>query len=48
VEGGELFHYVAEKGYLNEEQAAHFVRQILEALEHMHSQHIAHLDLKVR
>jgi hypothetical protein len=26
----------------------HFIRQILEALEHMHNLHIAHLDLKVR
>ncbi|XP_069694753.1 death-associated protein kinase 1-like isoform X2 [Periplaneta americana] len=46
VEGGELFHFVAEREYLSEEQAAQFVRQILEALGHMHSHHIAHLDLK--
>ncbi|KAL1139815.1 hypothetical protein AAG570_006792 [Ranatra chinensis] len=46
VTGGELFHYVSQQGRLTEAQSVHIVRQICEAVSHMHSQNIAHLDLK--
>ncbi|XP_068081595.1 death-associated protein kinase 1 [Anabrus simplex] len=46
IEGGELFHYVSAKERLDEAEAAHFIRQILEALQHMHNNNVAHLDLK--
>ncbi|KAG8318760.1 Death-associated protein kinase 1 [Homalodisca vitripennis] len=45
--GGELFDFVVEHKQLSESQTVHIIRQILEAVQHMHSQHIAHLDLKV-
>jgi Serine/threonine protein kinase len=47
VEGGELFQLVNEREWLSEDLAVRFIKQILDALEHMHNLHIAHLDLKV-
>ncbi|XP_054286268.1 death-associated protein kinase 1-like [Macrosteles quadrilineatus] len=46
VSGGELFDFVTEHQHLSESQTIHITRQILEAVQHMHSLHIAHLDLK--
>ncbi|CAF3753055.1 unnamed protein product [Adineta steineri] len=46
VSAGELFHYIAEKDALNEEEAAKFILQILEGVRHMHEKNIVHLDLK--
>lgn len=45
-EGGELFDRVASQGVLTERVAAHFFRQIVSVVAHMHSLHIAHRDLK--
>lgn len=45
-EGGELFDRVARQGVLTERVAAHFFRQIVSVVAHMHSLHIAHRDLK--
>ncbi len=47
VGAGELFHYIAEKDALNEEEAAKFILQILDGVNHMHEKNIVHLDLKV-
>ncbi|KAJ8673986.1 hypothetical protein QAD02_005248 [Eretmocerus hayati] len=40
--GGELFHWMPS----NEAEAAHVVGQVLKALSHLHSHHVAHLDIK--
>ncbi|KRZ10522.1 Death-associated protein kinase dapk-1, partial [Trichinella zimbabwensis] len=46
VAGGELFEHLSKKECLEEAEASAFVRQILLGLDHLHSKHIAHLDLK--
>jgi death-associated protein kinase len=46
VTGGELFEYISEKDHLTEEEAATFITQILEGVEHFHAKNIIHLDLK--
>jgi len=46
LRGGELFDFISEKEALSEEEASDFIQQILLGLKHMHSKHIAHLDLK--
>ncbi|XP_021346107.1 death-associated protein kinase 1-like isoform X2 [Mizuhopecten yessoensis] len=46
VSGGELFDYISEKDHLSEEEASTFIKQILEAVQHLHTKCIAHLDLK--
>ncbi|XP_024938957.1 LOW QUALITY PROTEIN: death-associated protein kinase 1 [Cephus cinctus] len=42
ISGGELFHWTPS----SESEAAHVVRQVLMALSHLHSHHVAHLDIK--
>ncbi|XP_029043641.1 death-associated protein kinase 1-like isoform X5 [Osmia bicornis bicornis] len=42
ISGGELFHWVPS----GELEAAHVVRQVLMALNHLHSHQVAHLDIK--
>ncbi|XP_038624708.1 death-associated protein kinase 2-like isoform X2 [Tachyglossus aculeatus] len=46
IQGGELFDFVAEKEALSEVEAIEFLQQILEGVAYLHSQHIAHFDLK--
>ncbi|RZF45815.1 hypothetical protein LSTR_LSTR011774 [Laodelphax striatellus] len=47
IEGGELFERVIDDDFILTEKACTvFVRQICEAVEFIHSQHILHLDLK--
>jgi calcium-dependent protein kinase len=47
LEGGELFDRVKKMGRLNEEESANVTRQLLLAINYMHSQGIAHRDLKL-
>lgn len=46
VGGGELFDKIANEGKLSEERARFYFTQILEGLEHCHSNGICHRDLK--
>jgi calcium-dependent protein kinase len=45
-EGGELFDKIVEKGTLNENEAADIMRQLLSAVNYIHSNSIVHRDLK--
>ncbi|SPR00135.1 non-specific serine/threonine protein kinase [Plasmodiophora brassicae] len=44
--GGELFDRIQQRGSFSEKDAAYVLRQIVSAIEYMHSHKIAHLDLK--
>ncbi|XP_046400494.1 calcium/calmodulin-dependent protein kinase type IV-like [Ischnura elegans] len=44
--GGELFERIVEQGSFSEEDAATAIRQILSALQYLHSHGMAHRDLK--
>lgn len=46
VTGGELFDRIVEKGSYTEKDASALIRQILEAVDYMHSQGVVHRDLK--
>ena len=48
VQGGELFAKIAsQKGkQFTEDQAAVYIKQLFGALNHMHSQGVAHRDIK--
>ncbi|CAG9763126.1 unnamed protein product [Ceutorhynchus assimilis] len=46
VTGGELFDRIVEKGSYTEKDAAHLIRQVLEAVDYMHQQGVVHRDLK--
>lgn len=45
-EGGELFAQIVDKGSFNEKDAAHIIKQILSAVNYIHSNNIVHRDLK--
>lgn len=47
VTGGELFDRIVQKGSYTEKDAAHLIRQVLEAVDYMHVQGVVHRDLKV-
>ncbi|XP_076313466.1 calcium/calmodulin-dependent protein kinase type 1-like [Tachypleus tridentatus] len=46
VTGGELFDRIVEKGSYTEKDASHLIKQILEAVDYMHTQGVVHRDLK--
>lgn len=46
VTGGELFERVVEDEFISENEVIHYMKQILEGVEHMHSKNVLHLDLK--
>ena len=48
LEGGRLLDYLASHDALLEEKVAFFIKETLEALQHLHTCRVAHLDLKVR
>ncbi|XP_054708126.1 obscurin-like [Uloborus diversus] len=45
--GGELLPNILHRGTLTESLVAHYVKQILEGLKHMHQKNIAHLGLTI-
>jgi calcium-dependent protein kinase len=45
-EGGELFDQVVEKGSFNETEAAWVMKQLMSAINYIHSNNIVHRDLK--
>ena len=48
LEDGRLLDYLVAHDELMEEMVAFFIRETLEALQHLHTCRVAHLDLKVR
>ena len=48
MEGGELFERIQKKSSFTEKEAAQLIRCVASAVQHIHSQNIAHRDLKVR
>lgn len=48
VSGGELFDRIVEKGFYTEMDASRLIRQVLDAVNYLHSMGIVHRDLKVR
>ena len=43
-----MFDYVTTKEYLVESEAVMFLKQIMVALDYLHSKNICHLDMKVK
>ena len=46
AEGGELFKYIIEKGYLSEEESRNIFHQIIDGIYYLHRLGICHRDLK--
>jgi len=48
LEDGRLLDYLVAHDELMEEKVAFFIRETLEALQHLHTCRVVHLDLKVK
>lgn len=48
MSGGELFDRIVEKGFYTEMDASRLIRQVLDAVNYLHSMGIVHRDLKVQ
>lgn len=46
MSGGELFDHVCANEYLDEAEASAFIKQILYGLQHLHRNHVVHMDIK--
>ena len=46
--GGELFEDIVAREFYSEADASHCIQQILESVNHCHSNGVVHRDLKVR
>ena len=46
AEGGELFNYIIEKGYLSEEESRNIFQQLIDTIDYLHQMGICHRDLK--
>ncbi|KAF4031615.1 EF-hand domain pair [Phytophthora infestans] len=46
VEGGELFDYIVDMGSVSEQDAAHLLHDVCQALDYVHSRGVCHRDLK--
>lgn len=47
LSGGELFERITSEGYqMSEAEVIHYMRQICEAVKHMHEKNIIHLGKK--
>lgn len=47
MSGGELFDRIVEKGFYTEKDASALIKQVLDAVNYLHSLGIVHRDLKV-
>lgn len=45
--GGELFDRIVEKGSYTEKDASNLIKQVLAAVDYMHTKGVVHRDLKV-
>lgn len=45
--GGELLDHILAKGKLSEDEARRYFRQLISAIEHCHTAHVVHRDLKL-
>ncbi|XP_048590455.1 striated muscle preferentially expressed protein kinase-like isoform X3 [Nematostella vectensis] len=46
ISGGELFERVVDEDCLTEKEAAYYMHQLLQGIEHVHKKNVLHLDLK--
>lgn len=49
LSGGELFDRIADDNYkMTEAEVIKYMRQVVQALQHMHEKNVVHLDIKVQ